>query len=63
MSNTVRIKLYVDTGFANCKHEDEEEIDRGVWEAMSEEERAACLEDAAQTYLSNCIDFGAYVEE
>lgn len=32
----IKIKMYVDTGFAGCKHEDSIEIDKGYWDSLSE---------------------------
>lgn len=63
MSEKIKVKMYVHTGFANCKHEDEFEIDRDEWEEMDEKEREKYLDDVAQDYLGNCIDYGAYAEE
>ncbi|WP_447404525.1 DUF7167 family protein [Pseudomonas aeruginosa] len=58
----IKIKMYVDTGFAGCKHEDSIEIDKGYWESLSEEGKDEYLEELAQDFLGNHIDFGAYVE-
>jgi len=63
MSDKIRIKLYVNTGYPSAKHEDYEEVDREEWEALSEKQRDEWLEEAAQTYMANCIEYGAYVDE
>jgi hypothetical protein len=57
----VRIKLYCNTGFANARHSEIIEIDDAEWAAKSEEERDKYLEDVAQDFMSNHIDYGAYV--
>lgn len=63
MSDKIRIKLYVDTGYPTAKHEDHEEVDRAWWNSLSEKERDEWLDQAAQDYMSNCIEYGAYVDE
>ena len=63
MSDTIKIKLYIDTGFAGCKHEDVAEVDRAEWEAMSDEDREKHLQEEARDFLANHIDYGAYVDE
>lgn len=63
MTDKVKIKLYIGTGFAGAKHEDEEYIDRKEWEGMSPEQREEYLEQAATDYLNNHIDYSAWVEE
>ncbi|TJY57218.1 hypothetical protein E4T66_17570 [Sinimarinibacterium sp. CAU 1509] len=56
-----RIKLFVDTGFAECSHTDILEVDDADWEAMSPEERDAFLAEEAREFMGNHIDYGAYV--
>lgn len=63
MNDEVKIKLYIDTGFAGVVHEDELCVSREEWDSMDEAEREEYLETAAQEFLQNKIDFGAYVEE
>ncbi|TWC17116.1 hypothetical protein FBY06_11836 [Pseudomonas sp. SJZ085] len=63
MSDKIKIKLFVGTGFAGCAHRDEEFVDRAEWEAMSEQQREQYLDDAATDYLHNCVEYSAWVEE
>lgn len=63
MSDKIRIKMYVHTGYPTASHEDYEEVDRAEWEAMTDKERDDYLGDAAQTYMENCIEYGAYPEK
>jgi len=63
MSDQVKIKLFIGTGYANADHKDEEYIDRAEWEAMSDGEQEAYLEQAALDFLHNHIEYSAYVEE
>ena len=63
MSDMVRIKLHVGTGFAGCNHSDYEEIPRKEWESMTEQDKEDYLSQAANDYLSNCIEWSAWVED
>lgn len=63
MTDQVKIKLFIGTGFADANHEDEEYIDRAEWEAMTEMEQEAYLEQAATDFMSNHIEYSAYVED
>lgn len=63
MSDTIKIKLHVGTGFANCQHEDTLEIDKEVWEEMSEQERDDFLDEAAIDFRNNVIECGAWIIE
>jgi hypothetical protein len=63
MSDTVRIRVYVSTGFANATHEEIYEEDRETWEAMTPEEQEKELDSIASDYASNYIEYGAYVLE
>lgn len=63
MSNKVKVKVFVHTGFSNAKHEDSWEVDRADWESLTEKEKEDLLDTYANDYMSNCIEFGAYVEE
>lgn len=61
MSDMVKIKLYVGTGFASAHHEDITEVDREWWESLTEEERDKELDQMATEYLWNCVECGAWV--
>ncbi|EPB8981591.1 DUF7167 family protein [Pseudomonas aeruginosa] len=63
MSDFIKIKLFVDTGFVGGTHEYIHEVDREEWEEMNEKERDDFLEQGAKDFMSNCIDYGAYVIE
>lgn len=63
MSDVVRIKLYVGTGFANCQHEDIFEIESEVWENMTEDERDKLLDELAVDFRNDVIDCSAWVIE
>lgn len=63
MSDKVKINLYIGTGFAGCKYEDCEYVDREEWDAMSAEEKEEYLDQAANDFLTSRIDFSAYVED
>lgn len=62
-----RIKIRVHIGVSFAANADHEEIvpgpTRAEWDAMSERERNAYLEETAQDTLSNYLDLTAYVEE
>jgi hypothetical protein len=60
MTMKKKIRLYVDTGFAGCRHEDFQDLPDD-WEEMSEEEHQKYLDEEAAVFLQNCISFGAYV--
>jgi hypothetical protein len=58
----MKIKLYINTGFANCKHT--EIIDcPEEWEKMSQQEKEEWLDDEALDFLNNHIDYGAIIIE
>lgn len=63
MSDTIKIHVWIDTGYATASHKDYFEIDRQEWEEMSVEERDVYLDDLAVEFRDNKIEFGAYVEE
>lgn len=63
MANTIRIKMYVDTGFPTACHEDYHEVDKDEWEAMTKDEKDSYLEEVAKEYMGDCIDYGAYLED
>ena len=55
-----RIKIYINTGFAAGKHVDYDDLPEG-WDDWTEEEREDHLNEVAQDFMSNRIDYGAYV--
>ncbi len=61
MANPVRIKVLVETGFANCIHEDEVFVDRAERDAMSEQERDDFLDEQARELRSNHVSCSAWV--
>lgn len=63
MSDVVRIKVYVYTGYPSAKYEDIIEVDTEDWEAMPEGEREELLDEFAQEFLNDRIECGAYVIE
>ena len=63
MSEYVKIRLYVGTGFAGCDHEDIYEYPREEWEVMTEEQQEKTLRELAMEYLWDTIDCSAWVEE
>lgn len=56
-----KIKIYVSTGFANCEHHDELDIDQEEWDSMSEREKEDLLDELAVDLMQNTITYGAYV--
>lgn len=63
MSDVVRIKLYVGTGFASCDHEDTIEVDKEYWNEMSQEEQEKFLDDTIIDFRNNVIECSAWVIE
>ena len=63
MTDTIKIKLYVGTGFANCKHEDIFEINREQWEGMSADEQENLMDELAVDFRDNVIECSAWVVE
>lgn len=63
MSDVVRIKVYVGTGFASANHEDVVEVYREWWESLSEEQKEKELDDMALEYLWDRVDCSAWVIE
>lgn len=64
MSNdTITLRARVNTGFAECHHEDEQVIDRADWEAMTKKEQDQHLDQFASGLLQNSIDCNAWVVE
>jgi hypothetical protein len=56
----VKIKIYVDTGFAGCRHVDFQDLPDD-WEELSAEEREEYLDEAATDFRNNVINYGASV--
>lgn len=63
MSDIVRIKIHVGTGFAGASQSDIYEIPREEWEGMSVEEQEELLEELAIEFRNNVIDCSAWVME
>lgn len=63
MSDTVRIKIHVGTGFAGASHEDIYELSREEWEEMSTQQQEELLDELAIEFRNNVIDCGAWVME
>lgn len=61
MTDKIRIKLYVNTGYPIGSHSLYEEIEREDWEGMSSIEQEAYLDQAAVDFMQKHIEFGAYV--
>lgn len=61
MKDVVRIQVYCNTGFVNCKHNFVHEVDKAEWEALSEKEKEVYLDELATDNVWNHIDAGAYV--
>lgn len=59
----IRIKLFVRTGFVNCKYDGYINIPREEWENMSARAQEAELNELAAQFLNNHIEYGAYVIE
>lgn len=57
-----KIHLWVDTGFAGCKHEDVVDAPDD-WDEMTEEAREEHLAEEARDFMANYIDYGARVED
>ena len=62
--DVVRIKVGMCVSYiANSKTEHVEEIPRAEWDAMTEEERSAYLDDLAQEQINSYAEAWAEVEE
>ena len=58
----MKIKMVVNTGWANGDHVDY--IDLPIhWDSLSEEEKEEWLHDCAVEHLNNCCDTCAYLVE
>ena len=56
----MRIKVFINTGFANAKHEDVIEVPNEDWNGMTEKEREDFLDEEAEMFMANLIEAGAY---
>lgn len=56
MSDTVRLRIVVDTGFIGASHDSYIEFGRAEWEGMSKAERERVMDEACQDAISNCIE-------
>jgi hypothetical protein len=63
MSDTVKIKITVETGFASATHTDYDEVDREDWDAMTKDEQEKYLDQAATDLRDNYVSCNAYVVE
>lgn len=63
MGDKIRIRLFLDSGYAGGVREDYTEIDRFDWECMTEEDRVEMLNETASEYAHNYIDYGAEIVE
>lgn len=63
MSEVVRIKVVVNTGFATCKHEDIWEVDKEWWDSLSPEEQEKEMDEYAMDFTHNVIEVAAWVVE
>jgi nitrogen regulatory protein PII-like uncharacterized protein len=63
MSDTVKIKITVETGFAGATHTDYDEVDREDWDAMTKDEQEEYLDQAATDLRDNYVSCNAYVME
>jgi hypothetical protein len=63
MSDTVKIKMHVGTGFAGASHKDEHEVEREWWESLSEKDQDKFLDEIASDFLHNCVECSAWVVE
>lgn len=56
----MKIKLYVNTGFAGEGHSETVDVDDEFWNAMSKDEQEAFLDESAKECMFECIEFGAF---
>jgi hypothetical protein len=57
---TKRIKVVVNTGYANANHEEIRELPEG-WEEMTEEQKDALLQEVAVELLHESCECAAWV--
>ena len=63
MSDVVRIRLHVGTGFVGGDHEETIEVERSWWESLSEKRQEEYLNEVSLDYLHECIEHNAWVIE
>jgi hypothetical protein len=63
MTDMIKIRLYVSTGFAGCNREDIWEVGREWWEGLSELQKEKELDQMAIEFAFNYIDVSATVIE
>lgn len=63
MSEEIKINLWVNTGYSGASHRSEEYVEKEYWDNLTPTQREDFLDELAKEYLSNCIDYGAYVED
>lgn len=63
MSEVVRIKVVVSTGYATCSHEDIWEVEKSWWDSLSEEEQERQMDEYAIDFRNNVIELSAWVME
>jgi hypothetical protein len=63
MSDMIKIRLYVGTGFATANHQDVCEVERTWWESLTEKEQEKELDRMALEFLWNCVECSAWVLE
>lgn len=61
MSDMIKIRLYVGTGFAGCNREDIWEVERDWWEGLSEDQKEKELDQMGMEFAFNYIDVSASV--
>lgn len=61
MSDMIKIRLYVGTGFAGCNHEDIWAVERDWWEALSEDQKEKELDQMGMEFAFNYIEVSASV--
>lgn len=62
MADSRRIKCWINTGFAGRDHFEWYPLPDG-WDDLSEDEQEEILEEMAQDYRGDHIEFGAYVDD
>lgn len=63
MTDMIKIRLYVGTGFAGCSHEDIWEVKRDWWEGLTEDQKEKELDEMGMEFAFNYIDVSASVME
>lgn len=63
MSDIVRIKVVVQTGFVGAVHEDVWEVNKEWWDSLTEVQQELALDDYAAEFRNNVIEVGVWVME